>query len=115
MTSKSGLSFKPWERVEIFGSGAYLVIDDQLEVTLFDDETGPAKSWKPAVPNTLMFDESFGGYSGLLENVLDAIRGLVPLSTTGADGARAVGLIEGIRRALASGTVIDMKREGLLL
>lgn len=115
MTSKSGLSFKPWERVEIFGSGAYLVIDDQLEVTLFDDETGPALSWKPTIPNTLMFDESFGGYAGLLENVLDAIRGLVPLSTPGADGARAVGLIEGIRRALASGAAVDMEREGLLL
>ena len=30
------------------------------------------------IPNTLMFDESFGGYSGLLENVLDAVRGIAP-------------------------------------
>ena len=52
-------------------------------LTLHDDETGPAKSWRPSIPNTLMFDESFGGYSGLLENVLDAVRGLAPLAATG--------------------------------
>ncbi len=42
-----------------------------------------------------MFDESFGGYSGLLENVLDAVRGLAPLAATGRDGAAAVGADRG--------------------
>ncbi len=58
-TSAAALSFKPWERVEIFGRKAFLVVDDQFETTLYDEETGPAKSWRPAIPNTLMFDESF--------------------------------------------------------
>ena len=31
MTSAAGLSFKPWERVEIFGRNAFLVVDDQFE------------------------------------------------------------------------------------
>ena len=113
MTSAAGLSFKPWERVEILGNHAFLVIDDQLELTLFDDELGPAKSWRPVVPNTLMLDEEFGGYVGLLEHVADAVRGLVPLSVTANDGAAAVGLIHAIRRSIASGMEIDLTREGL--
>ena len=47
MTSAAGLCFKPWERVEIFGRNAFLVVDDQCETTLHDEETGPAKSWAP--------------------------------------------------------------------
>jgi predicted dehydrogenase len=83
VTSSAGLSFKPWERVEIFGKKAFLVVDDQFETALFDDEIGPTKSWRPSVPNTLMFDEEFGGYAGQLENMLDAIRGLAPLASSG--------------------------------
>jgi myo-inositol 2-dehydrogenase/D-chiro-inositol 1-dehydrogenase len=112
VTSAAALSFKPWERVEIFGHHAFLVIEDQLETTLFDEETGPAKSWRPVVPNTLMFDESFGGYTGLLENFLDAVRGLVPLVATGAEGAAAVLVIDAIRRSIAAGIEIDLQREG---
>lgn len=114
MTSAAALSFKPWERVEIIGRNAFLVVDDQIETILFDDETGPAKSWRPTIPNTLMFDEVFGGYCGLLDNVLDALRGLVPLDPTGADGAAAVGLIEAIRRSLDEGAEIDIASEGLV-
>ncbi|MCX5515798.1 hypothetical protein C3941_05845 [Kaistia algarum] len=113
MTSRAGLSFKPWERVEIFGANAFLVVDDQRETTLYDEETGPAKNWSPSIPNTLLFDEAFGGYCGLLENTLDAIRGLVPLAATGADGAAAVELIAAIRLAIESGTDIDMNSRGL--
>jgi predicted dehydrogenase len=113
MTSAAGLSFKPWERVEIFGSNAFIVIDDQRETTLYDDETGPEKSWSAVVPNTLMFDETFGGYTGLLENVLDAVRGLVPLAASGADGAAAVSLIDAIYRAIDSGADIDLPSQGL--
>ena len=112
-TSAAALSFKPWERVEVVGRGAFLVVEDQFETTLYDEETGPAKSWRPAVPNTLLFDESFGGYAGLLEHVLDAVRGRVALTVTGADGAAAVGLIEAIRRSLAEGRDIDIAAEGL--
>ena len=111
MTSASGLSFKPWERVEVFGAKAFLVVDDQWETTLFDEESGPAKSWRPVIPNTLMFDESFGGYTGLLENVIDAMRGLAPLGPTGADGAAAVALIDDIRRSLASAAEIRTTQE----
>jgi predicted dehydrogenase len=113
MTSAAGLSFKPWERVEVFGANAFLVVDDQYELALYDDEAGPAKIWRPAVPNTLMFDESFGGYAGLLENLLDAIRGLETLASPARDGAAAIGLIEAIRRSLARQADIDLSSEGL--
>ena len=106
MTSAAAMSFKPWERVEIVGRNAMLVVEDQLELTLHDEETGPSKSWRPAIPNTLLFDESFGGYAGLLENVLDAIRGLVPLGASGRDGAAAVALVEAIHRSIASGSAV---------
>lgn len=108
LTSRTALSFKPWERVELFGSRAFLVVDDQLTTTLHDDELGPSKSWSPVIPNTLAFDESFGGYTGLLENMLDAIRGLAPLGATGADGAAAVALIDAIHRAVATGAEIEI-------
>ncbi|MDR3374647.1 MAG: Gfo/Idh/MocA family oxidoreductase [Ancalomicrobiaceae bacterium] len=113
VTSAAALSFKPWERVEIIGHHAFLVVDDQFETTLFDEETGPAKSWRPAIPNTLMFDEAFGGYVGLLDNVLDAVRGITPLAATAKDGAAAIGLIEAIRRSLAEARDIDIVAEGL--
>jgi predicted dehydrogenase len=112
-TSAAAMSFKPWERVEIIGRNAFLVVDDQIETTLYDDETGPTKSWRPSVPNTLMFDEAFGGYAGLLENVLDAVRGLAPLATPAREGAAAVGLIEAIRRSLAEDRDVDIAAEGL--
>jgi predicted dehydrogenase len=108
MTSAAGLSFKPWERVEIFGRNAFLVVDDQHELTLYDDEAGPAKSWRPVVPNTLLFDESFGGYAGQLENVFDALRGISPLAVTGRDGASAVRLIAAIRRSLAEAAEVTV-------
>jgi predicted dehydrogenase len=101
VTSAVAMSFKPWERIEIVGRNAMLVVEDQLELTLHDEETGPSKTWRPAIPNTLMFDESFGGYSGLLENVLDAVRGLAALSATGRDGAAVVALVEAIQRSIA--------------
>jgi predicted dehydrogenase len=114
MTSAAGLSFAPWERVEIFGRNAFLVVDNQLELTLHDSETAPARHWRPSVPNTLMFDESFGGYSGLLENVLDSIRGLAPLGSSGRDGAAAVAIIDAIRLSLDRDAEIDLSIEGLM-
>jgi predicted dehydrogenase len=114
MTSAAGLSFAPWERVEIFGRNAFLVVDDQFELTLHDGEAGPARSWRPSMPNTLMFDESFGGYSGLLENVLDSFRGLATLGSSGRDGAAAIALIDAIRMSLERGAEIDLSIEGLM-
>jgi predicted dehydrogenase len=108
VTSAAAMSFKPWERMEIIGRNAMLTVEDQLELVLYDDETGPAKSWRPAIPNTLTFDEQFGGYAGLLENVLDAIRGLVPLCATGRDGACAVALVDTIHASIKSGTSVDV-------
>jgi predicted dehydrogenase len=108
VTSAAALSFKPWERVEIIGRNALLVVEDQLELTLYDEETGPAKSWKPAIPNTLMLDESFGGYAGLLENVLDAVRGLGPLGASGRDGAVAVALVAAIHESIARGETVEI-------
>jgi len=60
-----------------------------------------------------MFDEEFGGYAGQLENVLDAIRGLAPLASSGIDGAAAIGLIEATRRSIEAGAEVDIEREGL--
>ncbi|MBL8580328.1 MAG: Gfo/Idh/MocA family oxidoreductase [Mesorhizobium sp.] len=114
MTSASAMSFKPWERVEIVGRNAFLVVDDQFETTLYDDEMGPAKSWRPTIPNTLMMDEAFGGYAGLLENVLDAIRGIAPLASSGLEGAATIGLIEAIYRSLSQDRDIDVAAEGLV-
>jgi predicted dehydrogenase len=113
MTSAAGLSFKPWERVEVFGRNAFVVVDDQRETTLYDDETGPAKSWAPALPNTLMFDEAFGGYAGLLDNVLDAVRGTTTLAAPSSDGAAAVGLIAATRRSIDEDREVDVVNEGL--
>jgi predicted dehydrogenase len=114
MTSAAGLSFAPWERVEIFGRNAFLIVDDQLELTLHDGETAPARNWRPSIPNTLMFDESFGGYSGLLENVLDSVRGLAKVGSSGRDGAAAIALIDAIRLSLERDAEIDLSTEGLM-
>ncbi len=46
-----------------------------VRAALYDSEEGPAKSWRPVVPNTLLFDEEFGGFMGLIENFLQVIRG----------------------------------------
>ena len=109
VTSASAMSFKPWERGELIGDHAVLVVDDQFELTLLDDENGPAKVWRPAIPNTLMMDEQFGGYAGLLEHVLDAVRGLVPLTATGRDGAAAVALVDAIHESIRRGGAVELE------
>ena len=53
------------------------------------------------MPNTLLFDEEFGGFMGLIENFLQAIRGAeVPL-VTGWDGLRAYELLVACELSLA--------------
>ena len=66
-----------------------MAIEDQYELRLFDSEEGPAKSWRPVVPNTLLFDEEFGGFMGLIENFLQVIRGTEKPCVTGWHGHRA--------------------------
>ncbi|MBN2581138.1 MAG: Gfo/Idh/MocA family oxidoreductase [Pirellulales bacterium] len=88
-TGASAVSLKPWERVEIYGNKAWLAVEDQYELWLYDSEEGPAKSWHPVVPNTLLFDEEFGGFMGLIENFLQVIREDEKPLVTGWDGFRA--------------------------
>lgn len=99
-TASSALSLKPWERVEIYGDKAWLAVEDQWELWLHDSEEGPAKSWRPVFPNTLMFDEEFGGFTGLVENFLQVVRGVEPPAVTGWDGYRACELVTAILLSL---------------
>lgn len=105
-TSSSALSFKPWERVEVYGDHAWLEVDDQYRLILYDSEEGPTKSWAPVVPNTLIFDEEFGGFMGLLENFCQAIRGAEKSLVTGWDGYRAYELLVASELSLARGGAI---------
>ncbi len=89
ITSATALSFKPWERVEVYGNKKWLAVEDQYELILYDDEEGPAKHWTPIIPNTLIFDEEFGGFMGLIENFLQVVRGEEAPVVTGWDGYRA--------------------------
>lgn len=99
-TASTALSLKPWERMEIYGNKAWLAVEDQCELILYDSEAGPAKSWRPVIPNTLIFDEEFGGYMGQVENFLQAIRGAEQPLVTGWDGHHALELCLAAHRSL---------------
>lgn len=88
-SSATALSFKPWERVEVYADKRWLAVEDQYELILYDEEEGPAKHWRPVIPNTLIFDEEFGGFMGMIENFCQAIRGFEKPLVTGWDGHRA--------------------------
>lgn len=92
-TSSSALSLKPWTRVEVYGNHAWLAVEDNWELRVYESEAGPAQSWTPAPPNTLLFDEEFGGFMGLIENLCQVIRGAEPPVVTGWDGYRACELL----------------------
>lgn len=99
-TTSTALSLKPWERVEIYGKNRWLAVEDQRTLLLYDDETGPTKLYEPVFPNTLIFDEEFGGFMGLIENFCECIReNAVPL-VTGWDGMKAYALVEATHRSL---------------
>ncbi len=100
-TTSSALSFKPWERVEVYGKHAWLAVEDQSELWLYDGEESPARSWRPVLANTLLFDEEFGGYMGLVENFAQAIRGAERPAVTGWDGHRALELGAAMRLSIA--------------
>ena len=110
-SSSSALSFKPWVRVEVYGNHAWLAVEDQHELLLYDSEEGPAKSWKPVVTNTLLFDEEFGGFMGLVENFLQVVRGVDPPLVTGWDGYRAYELSVACHLSLARGESVRLPLE----
>jgi predicted dehydrogenase len=108
-TSSSALSFKPWERVEVYGDHAWLDVDDQYKLTLHASELEGSQSWTPIMPNTLIFDEEFGGFTGMLENFLQVIRGAEQPVVTGWDGYRAYELVVASELSLArKGSVVEL-------
>jgi predicted dehydrogenase len=100
-TSATALSLKPWERVEIYANHAWAAVEDQHELIVYDSETRGAQSWRPVVPNTLLFDEEFGGYMGIVENFAQVIRGVETPLVTGWDGYRAYELLTATHLSLA--------------
>jgi predicted dehydrogenase len=100
-TCLTALSLKPWERVEVYGKHAWLAVDDQYTLLLHGDEVGPAHSWTPVAPNTLLFNEEWGGYLPLLDNFLQTLHGNAQPIATGRDGYRALELIAATHLALA--------------
>ena len=108
-TSSTALSLKPWERVEVYGDHAWLDVDDQFKLTLHDSEVGGSKYWTPIIPNTLIFDEEFGGFMGLIENFLQVIRGVDEPLVKLWDGFKAYELLVGCQLSMArGGEVIDL-------
>jgi predicted dehydrogenase len=102
-TSSSALSFKPWERVEVYGDYAWLDVEDQYKLTLHDSELEGSKYWTPIIPNTLIFDEEFGGFMGLIENFFQVIRGLEKPLVSGWDGCKAYEALVACELSLARG------------
>lgn len=102
-TSSTALSLKPWERVEIYGEKQWLSVEDQCTLIVHKSEEGGSLVWNPVFPNTLLFDEEFGGYMGLIENFIECIRGNEQPMVTGWDGAKAYELVEATYRSLREG------------
>ncbi len=102
-TSASALSLKPWERVEVYGNHAWLAVEDGRDLLVYRSEEGPEERWSPVVPNTLLFDEEFGGFMGILENFAQVIRGVEQPLVTGRDGYQAYELLIACHLSLARG------------
>lgn len=112
-TSSNALSLKPWHRVEVYGDGCWLAVDDVHELSLYDSEQGPIQTWRPVFTNTLYFDEEFGGYTGLIEDFLAGIRRERKPSVTGTDGLRAYELVAATHLALATGQTVRLPLDPL--
>ena len=97
--------------MEVYADHAWLSVEDQHELLLYDSEEGPAKSWKPVVTNTLLFDEEFGGFMGLVENFLQVIRGNEKPLVTGWDGYRAFELSAACHISLARKDSVRLPRD----
>ena len=106
--SSSGLSLKPWERIEIYGDQAWLAVDDSTILTLYDSETGPAKVWQPVWPHTLLFEAEFSGFAWELKAFLNAIRNSQPVDSSGWDGYRAIEFCLAIHRSLETGLEVEL-------
>jgi predicted dehydrogenase len=107
-TSSSALSFKPWERVEVYGDHAWLSVEDQHELVIYASEEGPMQSWRTVIPNTLLFDEEFGGYMGILENFAQVIRCAEQPIVTGWDGYKAFEMLRAVQLSLARKTRVTL-------
>lgn len=108
VSGSSALSLKPWFRVEVYGDGAWLAVEDTHELVLHDSEEGPRKSWRPVFANTLYFDEEFGGYTGMVEAFAQAIRGAERPLVTGWDGLRAYELAVATHLSAARGEPVAL-------
>ena len=108
MTIASALNFKPWERVEVYGCEAWLAADDQTELDFYRDDRGPTERWRPVMANMLLLDEEFGGYLGLVENFLQAIRGDDTPAVTGRDGYCALELVAATHLSLARRAAVSL-------
>ena len=109
LTTATALSLHPWERVEVFGDGAWLVVDDQTTVTLYAGEYEPARTWRPVMPNTLVSAEEWGGYVGMLDDFLAAVRsGGDPVTTSRWDGYRACELVAATELSLERGEPVAL-------
>ena len=92
-TSATALSLKPWENVEVYGEKAWLAVEDQQKLIVYDSEEGPSKSFEPVFPNTLVFDEEFAGFMPMIQDFINCLRdGGTPL-VTGWDGYKAYELV----------------------
>jgi len=107
-SSATALSFKPWERVEVYGDKTWLAVEDQYELILYDEEEGPEKHWTPIIPNTLIFDEEFGGFMGMIENFTQAIRGHEEPLVTGWDGYRAYEINVAAHLSMHRGEIVSL-------
>jgi predicted dehydrogenase len=107
-TSATALSFKPWERVEVYGNKSWLAVEDQYELILYDSEEGPEKHWTPIIPNTLIFDEEFGGFMGMIENFCQVIRGNEDALVTGWDGYYAYEFNVAAHLSMSRGEPVDL-------
>lgn len=85
-----------------------MAVEDQHELILYDSEEGPAKSWRTVIPNTLLFDEEFGGFMGIIENFAQVIRGADQPLVTGWDGYRAFELLTAMQLSLSRKAPISL-------
>lgn len=107
-TSSSALSLKPWERVEIYGEKQWLAVEDQHTLKIYDSETGPTKVYEPVFPNTLIFDEEFGGFMGLIENFCECIRKNATPLVTGRDGMKACELVFAVHKSIRENCRVEL-------
>jgi len=106
--SQSTLSLKPWERVEVYGDRAWLSVDDSCTLTLYDNEEGPAKVWRPVWPHTLLFDEEFSGFVWQIKAFLDAVRSRQAVSPSGWDGCAAMHLASAIHHSVTTSLEVTL-------